>query len=171
MRSIKWKKKKVSGRAELPYINAGLHSSGINTAMDWKPRWQRCLDDWALVSSLETVLYLWNHPSDLVRMRYDLLFFSLDCRNGNVNFGILADSSMFNWGQNTASHFQICSLNWRCFPWICVFVPGWMDATWAPVESQTAWKPKSLLLLGFWFRLILISQWFSWTTHISTASK
>lgn len=38
------------------------------------------------------------------------------------------------------------------------FLPGWMDVTCAPVESQAAWKPKSLLLLGFWFRMIRISQ-------------
>lgn len=40
----------------------------------------------------------------------------------------------------------------------CEVLPGWIDVTQAPVESQAAWKPKSLLLLGFWFRLIRISQ-------------
>lgn len=40
-------------------------------------------------------------------------------------------------------------------------LPFWTEVTRAPVESQAASKPKSLLLLGFWFRLIRISQWFS----------
>lgn len=40
-------------------------------------------------------------------------------------------------------------------------LPFWTEVTRAPVESQAASKPKSLLLLGFWFRLMRISQWFS----------
>ena len=39
-----------------------------------------------------------------------------------------------------------------------LWIPGTMDVTRAPVESQADWKPKSLLLFGFWFRLTLISQ-------------
>lgn len=39
-------------------------------------------------------------------------------------------------------------------------LPLWTEVTRAPVESQVASKPKSLLLLGFWFRLMRISQWF-----------
>lgn len=49
----------------------------------------------------------------------------------------------------------------------CFWLPGWMDVTRAPVESQAAWKPKSRLLLGFWFRLIRISQKSSWKSHNS----
>ncbi|TNN28977.1 hypothetical protein EYF80_060875 [Liparis tanakae] len=40
-----------------------------------------------------------------------------------------------------------------------------MDATRAPVESHAAWKPKSLLLLGFWFRLMRDSQKFSYRSR------
>lgn len=43
-----------------------------------------------------------------------------------------------------------------------------MEVTLAPVESQAAWKPKSLLLLGFWFRLTRISQKSSWKTNTGT---
>lgn len=114
---------------------------------------------------------VWNHPSDLVRMRCDPLFsdWIKDLGTWNLLFWLII--TCYYWGLNKAMHIQKFSIIWRRFPWLCVIVPAWMDVTRAPVESQTAWKPKSLLLLGFWFRLILISQWFSWTPHISTASK
>lgn len=46
-------------------------------------------------------------------------------------------------------------------PHVLCQLPFWTEVTRAPVESQAASKPKSLLLLGFWFRLMRISQWFS----------
>lgn len=38
-------------------------------------------------------------------------------------------------------------------------LPGWMNLTLTPVESQWAWNPKSGLLLGLSVRLTLISLW------------
>lgn len=66
----------------------------------------------------------------------------------------LSDLHTSNWKVNNALPMQFESL---CLTGLAG-LPGWMDVTRAPVESQAAWKPKSLLLLGFWFRLIRISQ-------------
>ena len=49
-------------------------------------------------------------------------------------------------------------------------LPGWINFTLTPVESQWVWKPKSGLLLGLRVRLTLMSLWSTWKapTHTHT---
>lgn len=127
MSRLKWEK-----WADLTHINAALHSSGIKTAMDSKPCWQQRLDDWALVSSAETVLYLWNHPSDLVRMRSDL-FFPLKLQTGNVNI---------NWYFGWWAHVKVrgrTKTNLKVLP-STMSECTWLDGH----DTSTSWIPGCL---------------------------
>lgn len=49
--------------------------------------------------------------------------------------------------------------------WVLKLLPGLIILTFAPVESQRVWKPKSGWLFGLRVRLTLKSLWSAWNTH------